>query len=132
MLGDGGMPAMRRFVTWAQALLLAWSACLVSACAQDKKEVPPFDLVSLALTVLISEQACKELAIDRETLNRFLGDKGITALELSSKGPYGAEIVSLRTRLRRQSHRHGAAFCDRVLAMFGPEGSVSPGVVNKP
>ena len=123
---------MRRFVTWAQALLLAWSACLAGACAQDMKEVPPFELVSLALTVLISEQACKELAIDRDALNRFLGEKGITALELSSKGPHGADVVSLRTRLRRQSRRHGAAFCDRVLAMFGPEGSVSRGVVSRP
>jgi hypothetical protein len=99
--------------------------------AQEKEEVAPFKLISLLLTALISEKACQGVAVDQNVLSRFLANNGITVEQLSSKGPYGAEVVSFRARLRGQFRRHNAEFCNRSLAMFGPEGTDIRGLLSR-
>jgi hypothetical protein len=114
-----------------RTVVLAWDV-LFAACgaaAQDAVKVPPLEPVSSALTALISGQLCKGIAIDRNVFDRFLAEHGITAIELSSKGPYGAQVVSLRARLRRQVRRNNEEFCAQALAAFGPDGTVIRGVL---
>jgi hypothetical protein len=74
-----------------RAVGLAWTVffAVCGAAAEDVVKVPTFQLVSSALTALMAEQLCKGFGIDHNTLNRFLVDNGITAIELSSKGPFG-------------------------------------------
>jgi hypothetical protein len=112
------------------ALLVSGSGS--PSALQEKEEVAPFKLISLLLTAFISEQACQGVTVDQDALSRFLANNGITAAQLSSKGPYGAEVVSFRARLRRQFRRHNAEFCDRSLAMFGPEGTDIRGLLSRP
>jgi len=102
-----------------------------SARAQDMEKVPPFEVVALALTVLAAEKSCKDVALDPDVLKRFLADNGITATQLSSKGPNGERVVKFRHQLHRQFQRHNADVCEKLLAIFGPESAVLAGALKR-
>jgi hypothetical protein len=110
------------------ALLLSGGT---GSVAQDKQKVPSFELISPALTALVAAQACKGVAIDDEGFNRFLMENGISAADLSARGPHGAEVASLRDKLRRRSRRRNLEFCDQAVDMFGPEGSSVRGLLSR-
>jgi hypothetical protein len=124
----------RRRASWAACASLLWGLGAVSAQenAQEKEKVAPFERVVLSLTVFAAEKACKGFVVDRDVLNGFLVENGITALQLSSKGPYKAELVTYRRKLRREFQRRNAQSCDLALAMFGPDGTAIRGVLSGP
>jgi hypothetical protein len=99
--------------------------------AQDVEPVAPFGLVSLLLTVLVSEKMCKGIEIDHDAFDRFLADKRITAFQLSREGPYASEVLRFRHRLRREFRRRNEDACDSSLARFGPDGTEIPGVLRR-
>jgi hypothetical protein len=120
---------------WPRVALMVCALLVLGAgspsASPEKEEVAPFKLISLLLTAFFSEKTCQGITVDRDALSRFLAANGITALQLSSKGPYGAEVVSFRARLRRQFRRHNAELCDRSIAMFGPEGTDIRGLLSR-
>jgi hypothetical protein len=103
-----------------------------AAATSDKEKVPTLDVVSLALTVLISAKVCAGVTIDQGAFTRFLGEKGLTAADLTSRGPNGSKVVALRAKLRRRSQQHTAEFCHQAFGLFGPEGTISLGLLREP
>jgi hypothetical protein len=122
-----------RKASWAAFASLFWGLRAISAQenTQEKEKVAPFERVALSLTVFAAEKACKGVMVDHEALNRFLVENGITALQLSSKGPYKAEVTNYRRKLRREFQRQNLRACDLALAMFGPEGTAIRGVLSR-
>jgi hypothetical protein len=129
-------PRRHRCASWSccNAALLFYlivGIALSSARGQDVEKVPPFEVVALALTVLAAEKSCKDVGLDPDVLGRFLADNGITAAQLSSKGPKGERVVKFRHQLHRQFQRHNADVCEKLLAIFGPESAVLAGALKR-
>ena len=101
------------------------------ANGQEAAPVAPFKLVAALLRLLVTEQACTGLTIDREALNRYLAENRINVVQLTAKGPYSAEVVDTRHKLRREFARHNQVACDLSFAMFGPSGTAIPGLLRK-
>ncbi|SDR28889.1 hypothetical protein SAMN05444161_2646 [Rhizobiales bacterium GAS191] len=109
------------------ALVAAWLS--TSAKGQEAVQVAPFDVVAMLLHVLLAEKACKNFVVDQGAFKRYLADHGIEAAQLSRTGPYGAEVVQTRRKLRTAFARHNKETCDLSFAMFGPNGAAIPGLV---
>ena len=54
------------------------------------------------------------------------------ALMLSRAGPYSAEVVDMRHKLRRTFDRHNKEACNASFAMFGPNGTKIPDMLKRP
>ena len=129
-------PRRHRCASWSccNAALLFYlivGIALSSARGQDVEKVLPFEVVALALTVLAAEKSCKDVGLDPDVHGRFLADNGITAAQLSSKGPKGERVVKFRHQLHRQFQRHNADVCEKLLAIFGPESAVLAGALKR-
>lgn len=92
----------------------------------------PFERVAFSLMIFAAEKACKGMVVDHDALNAFLTQNGISALQLSAKGPYKAQVTNYRRKLRREFQRQDARSCELAFAMFGPEGTAIRGVLSKP
>jgi hypothetical protein len=84
------------------------------------------------LQVLVAERNCKNVALDPGAFNRYLTDHEIDALMLSRAGPYSAEVVDVRQKLRRTFARHNREACDASFAVFGPNGTRIPDILKRP
>ena len=110
------------------ALLIVASA-MTSVKGQDALRVAPFSVVELLLNVLLAEKACKNLAVDQDAFTRYLVAHGVEAAQLTRTGPYGAQVVDTRRKLRSAFARHNKEACDRSFTMFGPSGTAIPGLL---
>jgi len=117
-----------------QKLLCAVLAAQLAteASGQEAVQVPEFKLVAALLQVLVAERHCKNVALDVGEFNRYLTDHRIDALMLSRAGPYSAEVVDMRRKLRRTFDRHNKETCDASFAMFGPNGTKIPDMLKRP
>lgn len=111
---------------------LVGAQLVIKASGQEAVQVPEFKSIVGLLQVLVAERNCKNLALDAGAFNRYLADHGIDALFLSRAGPYSAEVVDMRHKLRRTFARHNKEACEASLVMFGPNGTKIPGLLKRP
>jgi hypothetical protein len=112
--------------------MLLGAQLATKARGQEAVQVPQFQLVAALLQVLVAERNCKNVALDPGTFNRYLTDHGIDTLMLSRAGPYSAEVVDMRRKLRRTFDRHNKEACDTSFVMFGPNGTKIPDLLKRP
>jgi hypothetical protein len=113
------------------AVLLA-AQLATKASGQEAVQVPEFKLVAALLQVLVAERNCQSVALNSGAFNRYLANHGLDTLMLSRAGPYGAEVVDMRHKLRRTFDRHNKEACDASFAMFGPNGTNIPDMLKRP
>jgi hypothetical protein len=113
------------------AVLLA-APLATKASGQEAVQVPEFKLVAALLQVLLAERHCQGVALNPGAFDRYVAEHGLDALMLSRAGPYSAEVVDMRHKLRRTFDRHNKEACNASFAMFGPNGTKIPDMLKRP